>query len=451
MTSLKPIAPALALLMAATPAHALDYFGRNHLGYAWTPENMPVLYNVADDGTPDSECQDSMEPGECWDFAEQATLKWSSVPCVDIEAQINEVIPNEVNPAQNAIVEIYFDDPGGEINDPGTLAYAPSEVDGVQVEINGLKYNRIADSKIVFGEGRNFDSPEDIEAGCPQGGHSFLGTMTHEMGHSLGMAHTCEEGEVCIDPLRLQANMYWTGPECDTSGDDLNDLDVENFQALYGPYATFRCSREDAAGRVLGVVPFELNCAVESESLGDITDVSWAFGDGATADTLSITHTYTEPGNYNVQLQVAGFSDGCGEEGWDYNFRRVGYVTACAPVQGEFSYEQGDGLVFQMLNESDVSVYGCISEIEWNVFAGESASGEPIISGLRAWEPEFELPEPGMYTVVMNLGGPAGTTGASLTIDARSNGRDGGCTTASGGAASGLLGLFALFGLRRRR
>jgi len=361
---MKTLAPSLILLLTASNAFALDYGGRNHLGYVWTPENMPILYNVADDGTPDSECQDSMEPGECWEFATQATEKWNAVPCVDIEAKTNEVIPNEVVDADNAIVEIYFDDPGGEIDDPGTLAYAPSETDSTKIEINGLTYSRIVDSKIVFGEGRNFDAPEDIQAGCPQGGHSFLGTMTHEMGHSLGMAHTCEDGEICTDPVKRAANMYWTGPECDVSGDNLNELDIANFQALYGPYATFRCSREDASGDILAVVPFDLKCAVESDSLADITAVDWSFGDGGTGNDLSITHTYTEAGNYTVQVSVEGQSDGCGDEGWGYDFSRVGYVTACDIVQGEFTYEHDDGLVYKMLNESDVSVYGCISEIE---------------------------------------------------------------------------------------
>jgi len=447
---MKTLAPSLILLLTASNAFALDYGGRNHLGYVWTPENMPILYNVADDGTPDSECQDSMEPGECWEFATQATEKWNAVPCVDIEAKTNEVIPNEVVDADNAIVEIYFDDPGGEIDDPGTLAYAPSETDSTKIEINGLTYSRIVDSKIVFGEGRNFDAPEDIQAGCPQGGHSFLGTMTHEMGHSLGMAHTCEDGEICTDPVKRAANMYWTGPECDVSGDNLNELDIANFQALYGPYATFRCSREDASGDILAVVPFDLKCAVESDSLADITAVDWSFGDGGTGNDLSITHTYTEAGNYTVQVSVEGQSDGCGDEGWGYDFSRVGYVTACDIVQGEFTYEHDDGLVYKMLNESDVSVYGCISEIEWNVFAGESASGTPMQT-LRAWEPEIEFPENGTYTVVMNLGGPAGTSAASITIDAKSS-RANGCTTAPTGlGAAGSLALVGLFGLRRRQ
>lgn len=449
---MKTFLPALTLLLAASSAHAFEYGGRNHLGYVWTPENMPVLYNVADDGTPESDCQDSMEPGECWDFATQATEQWNNVPCVDIEAKVNEVIPNEVPDQNNAIVEIVFDDPHGEIGDPGTLAYAPSETDlGVKVEINGQTYSKIVDSRIVFGEGRNFDSPQDIEDGCPQGGHSFLGTMTHEMGHSLGMAHTCEEGEICTDPLRRGANMYWTGPECDTSGDRLNELDITNFQSLYGPYATFRCSHEDASGNILAVVPFDLKCAVESDSLADITGVTWSFGDGGSGDTKSITHTYTEAGNYSIQVTVNGQSDGCGAEGWEYDYSRVGYVTACDIVQGEFTYEHVDGLTYKMLNDSDVSVYGCISEIEWNVFEGDSASGEPIIAGVRAWEPEIEFPENGTYTIVMNLGGPAGTSGASLTIEAKSSRSGGSCSTVGGFGAAGALALVGLVGLRRRR
>jgi len=449
---MKTLIPSLLLLGVSSSAMALEYGGRNHFPYTWSIDEMPVRYTVADDGSATSDCQLSMEPGECYQFAEQAAAQWSSVPCSGAEAVIDGVNDNESDD-DDGIIQILFEDPEGEIDDPGTLAYAPcEELSPQRVEVNGLDYNLIEDCRIVFGAGKLFDSPDDIQAGCPQGGHSFLGTMTHEMGHSLGMAHTCEDGEVCTDPDKLSAVMYWTGPECDTSADILTDMDKGNFQAMYGPYASFECSRENEGGDILQTVPFDLNCTVVSTDLDDVTDVTWVWGDGSQSNELAPTHTYTEPGNYTIQVAVSGQSEGCGEDGWTYNYRRVGYVTACDAVQGEFTYEHVDGLQYQMLNDSDVSVYGCISEIEWNVYSGESASGKPIIEGIRAWEPVFEFPENGTYTVVMNLGGPGGTTAASLTIDAKSaNARGGGCTTATGVGASGALALMGLVGLRRRR
>jgi len=444
----------LFLLGASSSAFALEYGGRNHFNYTWSIEEMPVRYTVADDGTANSNCQASMEPGECYQFAERAAEQWSSVPCAGAEAVIDGVNDNSYDD-NDGIIQVVFEDPEGELDDGGTtLAYAPCDYTFAnKVEINGLEYFLIDDCKIVFGKEKIFDSPDDIEAGCPQGGHSFLGTMTHEMGHSLGMAHTCEDGEVCTDPDKLGAVMYWTGPECDTSADILTDLDTSNFQAMYGPYASFECSHEGAGGNILQPVPFELKCTIASDDLDDVTEVNWVFGDGGESQELSPTHEYTEPGNYTIQVTVEGQSESCGEEGWAYNYSRVGYVTACDAVQAVFSYEHVDGLQYRMLNDSDVSVYGCISEIEWNVFAGDSASGEPILADIRAWEPVIEFPENGTYTVVMNLGGPAGTTAASITLDAKSaRGKGSGCNTAGAGlGVAGGLAMVGLLGLRRRQ
>jgi len=450
---MKTLIPSLLLLATASSAYALEYGGRNHFPYTWSIDEMPVRYDVADDGTVESHCQDSMEPGECYMFAEMAAEQWNNVDCAGAEATIIGLNDN-VYDDDDGIISIVFEDPEGEMDDPATLAYAPCEdLSSTRVEINGLDYQLIEDCRIVFGEGKLFDSPEDIEAGCPQGGHSFLGTMTHEMGHSLGMAHTCEEGEICTDPEKLGAVMYWTGPECDTSGDTLTDLDKSNFQAMYGPYASFECSHEGTGGDILQKVPFELKCTISSDDLNDVTAVNWVFGDGGESQDISPTHTYTEPGNYTIQVTVEGQSEGCGEDGWSYNYRRVGYVTACDAVQGEFTYEHVDGLQYKMLNDSDVSVYGCISEIEWNVFEGDSASGQPIQSEIRAWEPVIEFPENGTYTVVMNLGGPGGTTAASLTIEAKSaRGNNSGCSTVSAGlGAAGGLALLGIAATRRRR
>ncbi|MGC8565738.1 MAG: PKD domain-containing protein, partial [Thermoplasmata archaeon] len=39
---------------------------------------------------------------------------------------------------------------------------------------------------------------------------------------------------------------------------------------------------------------------------GNVTSVSWNFGDGTTATGLSVTHTYTEPGSYLVFVNASG-------------------------------------------------------------------------------------------------------------------------------------------------
>ncbi len=49
-------------------------------------------------------------------------------------------------------------------------------------------------------------------------------------------------------------------------------------------------------------------------SQGNITDYQWEFGDGATADSANPVYTYTEPGDYQVCLQITDQAGGCSDE-----------------------------------------------------------------------------------------------------------------------------------------
>ena len=105
-----------------------------------------------------------------------------------------------------------------------------------------------------------------------------------------------------------------------------------------------------------------------------------------------------------------------------------------------------------MLNESDVSVYGCISDIQWEVYRGPKATGAMVGDPVKAWEPIIEFPDEGEYTVVMNLGGIGGTGAATATFEARDyRGEASGCD--STGGIGGGLGLFfaGVLAFRRRR
>ncbi len=444
--------PALGLLIA-TPAMAW-----RHTGFVWSADQIPVQFQVADG--PNNEggfCQDRIPVGECRAVAEFAADAWNDVACTDLVVEIDEELAENAEKPRNGINEIIFEDPDDEIEndgDPGTIAWSQSIGTGSQVEVNGTLYSQIYDADITFGKNRDLQSDAITAAQGCFNELSFNSTMVHEMGHSLGLAHSCEEEDICIDPNFRAATMFWTSKgACDTSRSTLADDDINSLQALYGPIATFACAGENDNSSVLGVVPFDLACVVTSNRIPDVTGVTWVWGDGGISEGLAGGHTYEAPGNYTIQVTVDGESDACGEDGaegtWSYDYRRVGYVTACDVVQGEFRAEFKDDMSYKMVNDSDVSVYGCISEIQWSVFEGDSASGEPIQT-LAAWDPEIAFPEKGTYTVLMNLGGPAGTSGAAITLDV---GREGaGCNTSATGASTlGGLGLLGLLGLRRRR
>ena len=278
--------------------------------------------------------------------------------------------------------------------------------------------------------------------------------MTHEIGHWFGLDHSCEDpnkgGAACNDPRLAEAIMNWSVDTC-SNDVTISPDDIEGFNGLYGPYATFECSHQVTEDSAVGVVPFDLNCVIVSDYLPEVTATIWNFGDGGTSTELNPTHTYTEPGNYSVQLTVEGAREACGEDGWTNKYNKVGYVRACGVPDAVFEVSHVDGLKYQMLNESDVSVYGCISDIQWEVYKGPNAGGQMVGDPIKAWEPIIEFPEDGEYTVVMNLGGIGGTGAATATFDARAHrGEAGGCDSTGGVGGLGLFFAGAL-AFRRRR
>ncbi len=207
---------------------------------------------------------------------------------------------------------------------------------------------------------------------------------------------------------------------------------------------TLACSHElepsDPMTQAVGTIPFVLNCVLDVAEPAEVQEITWTFGDGGTGTGSAISHTYTEPGTYGLVACV----DGVGEEGaWRSCVHRQGFVRACGVPNVAFGVSSA-GLDFAFANKTDVSVYGCIDDIAWDVFEGTSANGEPVAS-VKAWNLDYTFVDPGTYTIVLNVGGQAGTGAASATIQAL---RPLGCQTAP---AATWLWMLALFGVRRPR
>lgn len=459
----------VALLFAALPSTALAW---EHTARVWLPEDMPLRYWVADDGQPNSIqtcldsggttgcCEETVPAGYCIESAFNGFDAWNAAQCAEFDFEYQGVC-NNVNNLFNNLSYFTFNDPGSEsgggtIDEVGTWAVTYTIAIGTAFVLDGQVYSHAQDSDIVFNDNAVFDTDERIDLGTCNGGASFRAVFTHEIGHLLGMGHSCEDpdkgGEPCNDPVLRDATMYWAAGVCDTHASTINEDDIQGFTALYGPYATFQCSHQVSDDLSVGVVPMELNCVIVSEYLNEVTAAEWNFGDGGTSNELNPTHTYTEPGNYTIQVTVQGDREACGPDGWENSYRKVGYVRACDVPEASFEVDHVDGLKYRMLNESDVSVYGCISDIQWEVYAGDKASGEPIMPPIKAWEPTIEFPDNGTYTVVMNLGGIAGTGAAKVVFDAKNRAGEGyGCSTTGTGAGATLaLGALGLL-IRRRR
>ena len=400
-----------SITMALVLLFPLSSLAWEHTTWVWVPEDQPVEFTISDyveDSIPEGTTEATILAGyENWKIAE----------CADFESDHLGLTDENTTNMYNFENHVSFDDPGNKIAG-GTLAVTytipGSEVAFVQ---DGKAYFRALDSDIVFNDNVDFILDADIEAGLCSGETSMESVGTHEIGHLMGLGHSCEEGDPCTDQDLLEATMFWTAGPCDMAQSVPNADEVQGLQALYGPYSTFRCSHEinpDADDPLaFGVVPFDLRCVVDSKNLDEVTGATWYFGDGGTSTELDPVHTYDEPGNYTVQVCFDGESPTCGD--WEFCYRKVGYVRACGVPDVVFTTEHLDGLTYKLRNETDISVYGCIFEVQWDVY---NESGD-LMESIKAWEPDFTFEEAGNYRIVLNVGGPAGTGAAELTLAAK--------------------------------
>ncbi|MEN0066978.1 MAG: PKD domain-containing protein [Myxococcota bacterium] len=454
---------------------ASDAHAWRHQQLIWAPESRSIDLRVADDGAENSIeaceasgglsgcCEETVPAGACYSELRLGAEAWDAATCANIQLNVLDSIANPELAAPNVATfnltdfenHITFNDPD-DVLGPGVLAAQIFVFDvGRTIDVAGRPYQVVLSGDLSFNDNSVvFRTVDEIERNeCSGGEYSMAAIAAHEFGHQLGLANSCENpalgGEPCDDPRLFEATMYWTAPACSLSQLTINEDDIEGLTALYGPSISFSCSNEASEGLAVGVVPLDLNCAIASADLADVTEAAWSWGDGNTATGTSNSHTYTEPGNYTIEVTVQGDSETC--DSWSDVVRRVGYVRACGLPEPSFEVEQVDGLRYQLLNNSDVSVYGCISEIQWDVFEGEGTDGLRVFEPIGAWEPELMFPAPGIYTVALSLGGIAGSSGAVATFDVRrTGGTESGCNHqgfAMGGALPLLIGLLAL---RRR-
>lgn len=444
-----------AAVLLAVPSTASAF---QLLGYMWDTESLPVEFVMSDyledslpqnaDGTTGLYYQEiSMIRSFCnwhWtDMCEELLPNdevFDSAPCAEISYNYGGMVPGNEGPTNDGINKIYFDDPSDDAGVGVNGFMRPRTANVLVKEIAGEFIYKLVDADIVFNDNIDWGTTEDIEAGCVGGEMAIESTGTHEVGHLWGMGHSCEQDEPCANDSFLSATMFWTGGACDTSRSEINNDDVDGITALYGPFATFSTQSPR-----FGPAPLEVCFDLVTEDV--ITTAAWNFGDGNKSEELEPCHTYQEQGQYTVSANLTGDSSTCGE--WDFDYRELAYILVCEVPSPVFMAEPAEntaGTVYQMLNETDVSTYGCIDEINWSVY---SEKGGELLQSIGAWSPKIEFDGPGEYYVELTVGGPAGSASAELNVVVEEQ-TLGGCSSTSR-SAGGFAGLLLALGLMWRR
>jgi MYXO-CTERM domain-containing protein len=447
------------MIIALVAAHAA--LAWDHTGYVWDQDLFPLDWYMSDyieDSLPQ---KPEYGPKKDMYYQELAVVRgfesWENgAPCAAVAADYKGMVAGINFGSSNEGTRVfYYDDPASQLGS-GVLGLTYSYPNGqIAFTLNGQTYLYLNDTDITFNNDVAWATTEDLESGQCNNEYSIEGVATHEIGHSWGMGHSCEEDDICSDPDLAFATMYWSAGPCSTWQVDINDDDIQGITALYGPYASFT---SDSTRR--GGVPLDIEFQLVTND-AKVTDVLWNFGDGTTSTEQEPTHTYTEAGQYTVSVTIGGNTSDCGD--WSYTQRERAYVIACGepvpgldtdgePFDSLFTIEHYDGLVYQLINQADTSVYGCIESIHWTVLKGDE-----VVSESSAWSPKVEFPSEGDYTVELEIGGPGGFVTEELKVTAEDKVGDdfkGGCATAPGTAVPplGALALSALaFGLAARR
>ena len=135
-------------------------------------------------------------------------------------------------------------------------------------------------------------------------------------------------------------------------------------------------------------------------STGDITDRTWAFGDGGTSIEVSPVHEYTVAGTYTVTLTVNG-------PGGTSNAQTTITVIA-APVAptAVFTPDVTEGTAPLTVTFTDASM-GDITDRTWDF--GDGTTSTEV-------SPVYIYNTAGTYTVTLTVNGPGGTSNAQSMI-----------------------------------
>jgi len=267
-------------------------------GWVWPDDALPVPITWSGE-------QGGLTHDELDGIVRAAAATWDEAEDCRLSLTVAEgETPPSTYPEEG--VAVVFGDPGGVVGE-GVVCVRTSE--GVRPDPfvrNGVELNAAPAAIIFVGDAVPWATDAAIDAGGLAGEHfSLQGLLTNELGNVLGLADTCRYSDETCSPEEAEATMYWATEPGTTMRSSLAPDDVEGITALYGDRVglAFLCATtadDRLTARCQATAPFPL----------DDPAPTWDFGDGTSAEGTDVTHTWPEPGDWEVSVCVD--SEVCG-------------------------------------------------------------------------------------------------------------------------------------------
>jgi len=445
----------LVSILAASPV--LSGFKLIEPSRAWHLDDLPIEYYVGDQEP------SGLESDEKLDIIQASFDQWRDVPCSPLDAVLVDEIDNETSGFGRPDISLFTFDGGGRDDlGSGPLAATVTHASEEVLDHNGIAFYRVTAMNIIYNEGLVWATPATVGSPDCHNAYDFQGVTTHEIGHGLGLGHSCDDGEACPDPILRGATMYWSVQSCNDSQQVPNEDDWSGINALYGVALDFEVAEADVdedseggnGGTIVGSAPLSVSLSIPDTFQGEqFTSYQWNFGDGSDRVTLDgsldplpvVDHTYEVEGQYTITLSVDGIDEECGGY-FDAHQRKVGVVLACDQPQPDFGFENLGDFSVAFENLSPLGAFGCITDFEWILDGNEDEA-------VRTYEPTWVFDDAGTHTVTLRASGPGGSGEISQDVEVAKM-ADAGCDCAvSGRARPGTVALLLLLvlGLSPRR